>query len=139
MAIESSIPVSFFCEAFPAATSQVVRGETSNAVKEKHATHLRIPTRREVWNVIERAKAGRVIILTTHSMEEAGELATQSFTMVNYSYSHQVRTYVRTTLIRSYLGILSLAAAVIPPLSSTPTPTLIPTLTLTPTRAFAAD
>ena len=30
-------------------------------------------TRREVWNVIERAKAGRVIILTTHSMEEAGE------------------------------------------------------------------
>ena len=28
-------------------------------------------TRREVWNVIERAKAGRVIILTTHSMEEA--------------------------------------------------------------------
>ena len=30
-------------------------------------------TRREVWNVIERAKAGRVIILTPHSMEEAGE------------------------------------------------------------------
>ena len=28
-------------------------------------------TRRQVWDVIERAKAGRVILLTTHSMEEA--------------------------------------------------------------------
>ena len=83
-------------------------------------------TRRQVWDVIERAKAGRVIILTTHSMEEAGELATQTFTMVNYSYSHQVHTYV----LLSFAHILSLAAAVIPPLTSTPTPTLIPSHSL---------
>jgi ABC-type multidrug transport system ATPase subunit len=31
-------------------------------------------TRREVWNMIQRAKKGRVIILTTHSMEEADVL-----------------------------------------------------------------
>ena len=28
-------------------------------------------SRREVWNCIERAKKGRVILLTTHAMEEA--------------------------------------------------------------------
>jgi hypothetical protein len=28
-----------------------------------------------VWNIIERAKKGRVVILTTHSMEEADTLA----------------------------------------------------------------
>ena len=31
-------------------------------------------TRREVWDMIQRAKKGRVIILTTHSMEEADVL-----------------------------------------------------------------
>merc|ERR1711871_925317 len=31
-------------------------------------------TRREVWNMIQRAKKGRVIVLTTHSMEEADVL-----------------------------------------------------------------
>lgn len=32
-------------------------------------------SRREVWDIIERAKKGRVVILTTHSMEEADTLA----------------------------------------------------------------
>jgi len=32
-------------------------------------------SRRQVWNIIEKAKAGRVIVLTTHSMEEADILA----------------------------------------------------------------
>lgn len=32
-------------------------------------------SRREVWNIIERAKTGRVVVLTTHSMEEADTLA----------------------------------------------------------------
>lgn len=31
-------------------------------------------TRREVWDMIEKAKAGRVVLLTTHSMEEADVL-----------------------------------------------------------------
>ena len=31
-------------------------------------------SRREVWNVIEKAKKNRVVILTTHSMEEADVL-----------------------------------------------------------------
>lgn len=31
--------------------------------------------RKEVWSIIERAKKGRVFILTTHSMEEADTLA----------------------------------------------------------------
>jgi len=32
-------------------------------------------SRREVWDIIERAKKGRVVILTTHSMEEADTLS----------------------------------------------------------------
>ena len=32
-------------------------------------------SRRAVWNTIERAKKGRVIVLTTHSMEEADILS----------------------------------------------------------------
>lgn len=32
-------------------------------------------TRRHVWDIIEKAKKGRVIILTTHSMEEADVLS----------------------------------------------------------------
>lgn len=32
-------------------------------------------TRRHVWDIIEKAKKGRAIILTTHSMEEADVLS----------------------------------------------------------------
>jgi ABC-type multidrug transport system ATPase subunit len=30
--------------------------------------------RRQVWNLIEKVKRGRIIVLTTHSMEEADVL-----------------------------------------------------------------
>ena len=39
-------------------------------------------TRSEVWKMIERAKRGRVIILTTHSMEEVEALCTKMGIMV---------------------------------------------------------
>jgi len=40
-------------------------------------------SRREVWDIIERAKKGRVVILTTHSMEEADTLSDTIAIMAN--------------------------------------------------------
>lgn len=44
-------------------------------------------SRRQVWNIIERAKKGRVIVLTTHSMEEADILSDKIAIMTNGSLS----------------------------------------------------
>src|SRR5690348_7916232 len=40
-------------------------------------------SRRQVWNLIERVKHGRVIVLTTHSMEEADILGDRIAIMRN--------------------------------------------------------
>ena len=47
-------------------------------------------SRRQVWNLIEKVKRGRVIVLTTHSMEEADVLGDQigkrlSIDIIHYS------------------------------------------------------
>ena len=46
-------------------------GNPSVVYLDEPTTGMDPVTRSEVWNMIERAKVGRVIVLTTHSMEEA--------------------------------------------------------------------
>jgi len=41
---------------------------------DEPGTRLDPEVRRLIWNIINEAKTGRTIILTTHSMEEAGVL-----------------------------------------------------------------
>ncbi|XP_030473887.1 ABC transporter A family member 2-like [Syzygium oleosum] len=50
-------------------------GEPKLVVLDEPTTGMDPVTRRHVWNIIEVAKKGRAIILTTHSMEEADILS----------------------------------------------------------------
>lgn len=50
-------------------------------------------SRREVWDIIERAKKGRVVILTTHSMEEADTLADTIGTAFSPTTPKTIRTH----------------------------------------------
>ena len=40
-------------------------------------------TRRQIWDILEKAKKGRAIVLTTHSMEEADVLSDRIGIMAN--------------------------------------------------------
>ncbi|GBG28177.1 ABC transporter ATP-binding protein [Hondaea fermentalgiana] len=46
-------------------------GDPKLVTLDEPTTGMDVETRREVWDMINQAKKGRVIILTTHSMEEA--------------------------------------------------------------------
>jgi ABC-type multidrug transport system ATPase subunit len=49
-------------------------GDPKIVILDEPTTGMDPVSRREVWNVIEGAKKNRVILLTTHSMEEADVL-----------------------------------------------------------------
>eukprot|EP01121_Diplochlamys_sp_Union-15-3_P022660 TRINITY_DN9723_c0_g1_i1.p1 TRINITY_DN9723_c0_g1~~TRINITY_DN9723_c0_g1_i1.p1 ORF type:complete len:188 (-),score=26.73 TRINITY_DN9723_c0_g1_i1:62-625(-) len=49
-------------------------GDSRIVFLDEPTTGLDPASRRQIWNIIERAKVGRAVILTTHSMEEAETL-----------------------------------------------------------------
>jgi len=55
-----------------------VNGSCMSRVCRVQTTGMDPVSRRYVWDIIERAKRGRAIVLTTHSMEEADILGTAS-------------------------------------------------------------
>lgn len=57
-------------------------------------------TRRHIWNVIESAKHGRSIILTTHSMEEADILADR----IGIMAKGRLRCIGNSTTLKSRFG-----------------------------------
>jgi len=52
-------------------------GDSRIVFLDEPTTGLDPASRRQIWNIIERATLGRAIILTTHSMEEAETLCTR--------------------------------------------------------------
>lgn len=91
-------------------------------------------SRRQVWNLIQRVKKDRVILLTTHSMEEADVLGmlALTFSLINYSYSLSLgdkiaimkagrfRTIGTTLGLKNKFGSGPLRPAFLPPSSLTP-------------------
>jgi ABC-type multidrug transport system ATPase subunit len=47
-------------------------GDPALVYLDEPTTGLDPMSRREIWNSIQKLKKGRVVVLTTHSMEEAG-------------------------------------------------------------------
>ena len=62
-------------------------------------------SRRQVWNIIEKAKAGRVIVLTTHSMEEADILADRIGNSCLILFLKNLFSCSLTIFIFSYYGL----------------------------------
>ncbi|XP_039005388.1 ABC transporter A family member 2-like isoform X2 [Hibiscus syriacus] len=57
-------------------------GDPKMVILDEPTTGMDPISRRHVWDIIERAKRGRVIVLTTHSMEEADVLSDRIGIMV---------------------------------------------------------
>ncbi|KAG8366121.1 hypothetical protein BUALT_Bualt17G0042900 [Buddleja alternifolia] len=75
-------------------------GDPKLVIMDEPTTGMDPVARRHVWNVIESAKIGRSIILTTHSMEEADILADR----IGIMAKGKLRCAGNSTLLKSKFG-----------------------------------
>ena len=70
-------------------------GNPDILILDEPTTGLDPASRRQVWEVIEKVKEGRSVILTTHAMEEADHLCTRIGQFLSVYLSHNVILHSR--------------------------------------------